>query len=286
MVVPQDSDGQRLFSAHLEIIERVISFVCRRNHLTPEEAEDFGSAARLRLLADDCATLRQFRGDSRIQTFLSVTIERIFVDYRRQAWGKWRPSAAAIQLGPTAVLLDRLLTRDGYTVEQAYELITTNHKIAVTRAQIEEMAAALPQRYPRRLEGDKELLDRAADTPRVDQAVADREAVERIPQLATALRNAVRSLTVQDRLVLVMRFHDGKSVPQIAAALGLDQKMLYRRIERLLKDIRQHLESQGVDKSLVLDILGSERASSVLGQWLPEISSGRPSMDMGAGECR
>ena len=34
-------------------------------------------------------------------------------------WGKWRPSAVAKRLGPTAVLLDRLLTRDGRPFDDA-----------------------------------------------------------------------------------------------------------------------------------------------------------------------
>jgi hypothetical protein len=43
-----------------------------------------------------------------------------------------------------------------------------------------------------------------------------------------------------------MRFDDGLPVADIARALHLDQKRLYRTIERLLADLRERLKGEGV----------------------------------------
>ena len=45
-----------------------------------------------------------------------AVIQRLFLDARIAKWGKWRPSVSARRLGGVAVLLERLLTRDGLSL--------------------------------------------------------------------------------------------------------------------------------------------------------------------------
>ena len=105
----------------------MISFVSSRHHLPGSEADDFGSHVKLKLIEDDYAILRKFEGRSNLRTYLTVVIQRLFLDYRIKAWGKWRPSAEAKRSGPVAILLERLTQRDGYGLEEAVELMKTNH---------------------------------------------------------------------------------------------------------------------------------------------------------------
>jgi hypothetical protein len=46
-----------------------------------------------------------------------------------------------------------------------------------------------------------------------------------------------------------MRFEDAVPVADIARALHLDQKRLYRRIERLLAGIGESLEAEGISRT-------------------------------------
>jgi hypothetical protein len=55
----------------------------------------------------------------------------IFLDYRNRLWGKWRPSAEAKRLGPTAILIERLVARDGWAVDQVIEMVRVNHRVIV-----------------------------------------------------------------------------------------------------------------------------------------------------------
>ena len=77
--------------------------------------------------------LRRFEGRSSLTTYITVVVQRLFLDRRNRLWGKWRPSAEARRLGPTAVLLERLVSRDGWSAEQALETLRVNHGVTVDR---------------------------------------------------------------------------------------------------------------------------------------------------------
>jgi RNA polymerase sigma factor for flagellar operon FliA len=50
----------------------------------------------------------------------------------------------------------------------------------------------------------------------------------------------------EDRVLLRLRFEDEVSVADIARRLGLDQKGLYRRLDRLLGQLRVAIEGEGI----------------------------------------
>jgi RNA polymerase sigma factor (sigma-70 family) len=285
MAAASDPNQSRtLFEVHFETIERVVDYLSYRYHLSVTEADDFRSVAHLRLLADDCDVLRSFEGRGTILGYLSMVIGRMLLDFRRQAWGKWRPSAEAERLGPSAILFEQLTSRDGYTVDQAHEIMVTNHRVEISRADVERLAAALPLRQRRLFDSDASLEDTPAPSTHADDLAVESEAVRRSERVGAAVRTALQSLGTRDRLVLVMRFRNGWTVRQIASTLGLDQKALFRAIERMLKKVREHMEREGIDSAIVLQVLGSERAVFELGRYLEEVGESGPSLSPGARE--
>src|SRR6185503_194492 len=96
---------QRFLSA-LSDIERVIRFIARRNRLGRAEEEEFAGEVRLAFVEDDYRILDRFQGNSSLRTYLTVVIQRLFLDYRQKLWGKWRPSAEAQRRGPLACRLE------------------------------------------------------------------------------------------------------------------------------------------------------------------------------------
>jgi RNA polymerase sigma factor for flagellar operon FliA len=56
----------------------------------------------------------------------------------------------------------------------------------------------------------------------------------------------MRQLAAQDRLILKMRFQDNCQVADIARALQLEAKPLYRHIDKLLVTLRRTLEGEGL----------------------------------------
>ena len=236
-----------LFTTHLPTIEWAIRRTCRRNCLREEEAEDFASSVRLKLLEDDCAVLRKFKGDAKLSTFLVTVVQHLFQDYRIAKWGKWRPSAAAKRAGAVAVQLEILTVRDGMDFDQAVETLQRNFGVEETAAELAEIAGRLPPRVPRRFEGE-EALERAAVTAAgadAEGALLDGEREATARRVEAALGEALAELPAEDRLLLKMRFEDGFQVSRIATVLGQRQRQLYSRCERLVKELRRGAASSG-----------------------------------------
>jgi DNA-directed RNA polymerase specialized sigma24 family protein len=139
-----------VFLEHLGWINRVAAMACSRYGLWGSEAEDFTSWVQIKLMDDDYAVLRHFRGESGLKTYLASVVTRQFQEYRRQRFGRWRPSAEARRLGSTALHLEALVRRDGYRLDQAGERLRTGGLTTQSDAELARILARLPERDPLR----------------------------------------------------------------------------------------------------------------------------------------
>jgi RNA polymerase sigma factor (sigma-70 family) len=247
-------DLEQTFLAHLQLVDRIVAIQARRHGLAHADADDFRAWVRERLVADDYAVLRKFGGRSSLQTYLVTVIANLFRDFRNSRWGRWRPSAAAKRMGPAAVRLEELVVRDGIPLREAAEVLRSNG-LSLGDHELARMAAALPARthtgeVSLDAIGDLADVDQGAGTGAVEQELA--RTVER------TIRELVAELPGEDALILRMRFWDDVSVADIARMLRLDQKALYRRIERLQARLREALALRGIDRSVAADILSAE----------------------------
>jgi RNA polymerase sigma factor (sigma-70 family) len=235
---------EQMFLAHLPAIDGIARAAGRRRRLTPDETEEFRSIVRLRLIEDDYAVIREFRGSSSFRTFLTVVIARLCLDYRAATWGRWRTSSKARRLGDTAVALERLMIRDGLPLEQAARSVRTNDP-DVTTERLQHLAAQIPSRVRRIRVGEECLETYYADTPAPDAWVTMSDG----RRVTSALARALTRLDAADRRIMKLRFTDGLSVVGIARREGLEQASLYRRVERILRRLRRDIEGGGVQVS-------------------------------------
>ena len=56
-------DARELLESNLALIERITAFVCRRQRLSPDDAEEFAGVVRLRLVENDYAILMMVYSD-------------------------------------------------------------------------------------------------------------------------------------------------------------------------------------------------------------------------------
>jgi len=240
--------NEPLFLSSLPVINDVTLLVCRRHRLSGAEAEDFAAEVHLHFIERNSEVLRRFEGRSSLRTFLSVVIHRLFLDYRNRLWGKWRPSAEARRLGPTAMLVERLVSRDGWTLEQALEMLRINHQVTMDGA-LQAFCQRLSARGPVRQfvpESEADQVDSVMPSPEDNVLRAEQDFLAK--RVRAALVRARQALPPEERLVLKMRFEDGLPVVDIARVLHLDQKRLYRTIERLLADLRRRLAADGISR--------------------------------------
>lgn len=258
---------EETFLAHLPLIERVARHTCRRHHLAAQDAEEFESALKLKLISDDYAAIRKFEGRSSLPTFLTAVIQHYFLDYLDHLWGRWRPSAEARRLGPVAVQLERLLTAESLPLGEACEQLRTNRRVGMSIAELEDLAARLPARSARRFAGEEVLAALPALTGHADDLVDLSERDRLRSRIQGALANALATLPSEDRLILRMNVQEGRTVSSIARALRLDAKGLYRRLEQVRRDLRRSLVGQGVqagDVETLLEDAPYARAGGIL----------------------
>src|SRR4051812_28238821 len=93
---PGATPAEVLFLTELPTIERVAAFVTSRHRVPAAEAQEFASHVKMHIIESDYAVLKRFEGRSSLRTYLTVVIQRLFLDYRISQWGKWRPSAEAM----------------------------------------------------------------------------------------------------------------------------------------------------------------------------------------------
>lgn len=259
-----------LFLSNLGLIDRVTAFVCRRSRLRPDEAEEFTSHVHLKLIEDDYAVLRKFEGRSSLATYLTTVIHRLFFQYRVQLWGKWRPSAEARRLGDKAITVERLITRDGHSLSETIDILTTGAERDFTRAEIEALYVRLPPRSPRpSLVSELPAHAEVPAADRSDDAILSAERHQTARAAAAALDEAIASMDAEDQVILKMRFWSALRVPEIAAALHLDAKKIYKRIDRLLGVLRSRLLDAGIGAEEIAQLLayGDENLASSPAIW-------------------
>ena len=273
----QRAQLEGLFVSSLADIERVSRFIARRHRLSPTESDDFCSEVSLAIIENNYAVLASFQGRSSLRTYLTTVIQRLFLDYRRKVWGKWRPSAEATRRGPLAQRLEILLYRDGMNFEEALETMRTNFSCEESREALAELAHLLPPRTSRRAmnEGGEEVTT----VPAGDMASPEvqLEGVSTGLRLQSLINDVMERLDPQDRIVLRMRFEDDVSVADIARTLHLDQKRLYRRIDDLLFGFRKSLEDRGLGWSEVVKMIDRGQCHLCLPKYSAEKTEDRPS---------
>ncbi len=244
-VVSDEAD----FLAALPVIDDVTAQVCRRHRLNAAEADDFRSDVRLHFIERNYEVLRKFEGRCALATYINVVVQRLFLDFRNRLWGRWRPSTDARRLGPTAILIERLVTRDGWTLDQALEMVKVNHRIEIDDT-IRTFCNTFAARSPgRRLVSEDDAAEVVSPGPSADDNLVSAERDFLARRVQAALDKARQALPPIDRLILKMRFEDRAAVADIARVLHLEQRPLYRTLERLLKAVGAAMAAEGISRA-------------------------------------
>jgi RNA polymerase sigma factor for flagellar operon FliA len=246
-------DAEEVFLTNLCLIDKAIGYVCRRNRVVRDEEEEFGSHVKFKLIESNYAIIRKFEGRSAFATYMTTVIQRMFFQYRVQMWGKWRPSAQARRLGDKGITLERLLTRDGYTYSEAVAVLTTGQPPVFTVDEIEAMYIRLPIRHARPvLVAAMEIKDGG---PSVEPVLFSGERAVFARHTAATIDAAIATMESEDQLILRLRFWNARTIPEIGRALKLDEKKLYKRINKLLAQLKLTLEDAGVKSEAACELL-------------------------------
>jgi len=241
---------EQTYLENLRTIDRIAVFVARKHHVNPDETAEFTQVVRVKLIENEYAIIRKYEGLSLLSTYLTTCITRLYCQWRDEQWGKWRPSAEAKRIGNKAIVLERYMWRDGYTFEEAVNVLTTPQGAQYTRAELEAIYVRLPRRNPRPVMVSDDILPETVAVEAEAEELAGRsEREESARHAVVALDGLLTSMDAEDRLLLKLRFWYAQKVSDIAQTLQIDQKKLYKRLDKLFGRLRQGLELAGVNKS-------------------------------------
>jgi RNA polymerase sigma factor for flagellar operon FliA len=228
--------------ADLAILAAVIRDVSRLHRLSDADAQDFAQTVHLRLIERRYDAFARFDGRSSLRSYLTVVVTRLLLDWRNALYGKWRPSAAARRLGPAGIELDRLINRDGYTPDEAVELV--RRRMRAPTAHFRELADRVPRRGRRSFVDDDILRTLAMEGFHDPIEASEHRTAAR--RSSHALARACRQLPADDRKLIALRYQRSMTVQQIGKALHINPKLLYRRFDRTLRLLRSAMDAAGI----------------------------------------
>ncbi len=226
-----------LLSQYRPHVVQVVQQLARSHHLAPHEISEFASRVDHVLERNDYEALRSFEGRSTWETYLSIVVTREFFSFQAQLWGEWRPSALALRLGPTAILLEELVARDRMSFDDAVRVMRSTHRVDLPVYRLEALYR------------DLRLADSGEHAPTVSapesgQLASDVEARKRV--IEHAMRDAFALLSPDERLMLRLRYSDREPLTRIAKLLKDDPRPLQRRIEQAREVFCSSLRTQGI----------------------------------------
>ena len=230
----QTADTAAFLESSLPLVNAVIGDVARRHRVRGDALDEFRSLAFLKLVEHDYAVLRCFEGASSLRTYLTVVLQRVLLDYRNREWGRWRASAAASRIGPVAVRLERLVTRDGLTPAEAVAIVGASEDVRGCLDFVDTLGRRAAVRGSRATLGEDAIPECMDPAPGPQGAIEHQDQRIRAVEVRRAVRRALRSLPSQDHLLITLRYRDGLSVADAARVLEVQAKPLYRRLERIL----------------------------------------------------
>jgi RNA polymerase sigma factor for flagellar operon FliA len=246
------------FRANLELIDRIVGRVCRRARVFGADAEDFESTVHMHLIEDDYSVLRKYEGRSSLAAFLTVVIQRLLVDERTRSLGRWHPSTEAKRLGEAAVLLETLTLRDRRSLDEALPMVQSIDP-TITREKAKAIAARLPERTirPRAVDVDETPADLFVATDSADIRVVENDSRRLSADTSRVVRDVLGGWSVDDRMLVKLRFAQSMSIADIARMMRLPQRPLYRRLESLLEKLKDALAKARLDPAAITDLVGS-----------------------------
>ena len=233
-------DSDRRMDAYLYVLEQL-------------KAQDF---RRLRHYGEGVG----FR-PSTFATWLKLVVRNLYFDWFRHEHGRKSLPKEIQKLGRIEQRAFKLLYWEGYSAQEAFEVLRGQDQalrfgdFIQKLVRVEERLTPINRakirrdfdraRRPLSLDDEKEgpPIEARAEvrvpTPEDDTALAERR---------RALWNLIAELPVDDRLLIRLRFFEGLTAKQIAAATGMTEPAeIYRRIERVCLELRRLAKTRGVE---------------------------------------
>jgi len=265
-----------IINEHFEFIEKQCFKAVRlklEDRLSPtnslnieNEALELSNQVLDILRQDNYRVLREFKGNAQLTTYLTAIISRRAVDMIRKKLGRGREKERAKDLGNIGLLLYQRVIKDGYPLRDVYDELRTTGNFPGALEELEAMLRKIKGKNPGGHQPGAANENNGTSAVKNGTSINEEEYVipdtksdpqallmekQRQQDIRRVLRDMIAPLSGEERLLLRMRFpvHEDEqpgSVEQIADALGVTPKAVYKRLTRLMKKCRQQLDRRGI----------------------------------------
>ncbi len=224
------------------------------------------------LQRDNYRVLREFKGNSRLTTYITAIISRQAVDLIRKKLGRDREKERAKEFGDVGLLVYQRVIKDGYPLSDVFEELRTDSGFPGSMEELEAIVQKIKGKGKRK--NPRVSLPNGSDSAANGSVVkkgtfigADKNELvipdsrsdpqeivmenQRKRKMDEVIEDIIAQLNGEERLLLRMRFPFGEeetpqTVAQVSKVLGITQKAVYKRITRLLKKCKDKLDREGV----------------------------------------
>ncbi len=195
-----------------------------------------------RLRADNYKALRDFKGHSKLTTYIVIIISNLIFDLIRKQKGRNRARDRARAMGPIGEKLYELVFEKGFPVEEAYGYLKANHHITETFEEIERMF----EKIKGRTVPLGEIDEKTVNDPEKELTKKQKDEL-----VKNVLNQTLSELSNEEKFIIRMRFplsedEDPKGITEIAAILGLSEKAVDGRIRRILAKCKELVLKNGL----------------------------------------
>ncbi len=234
-----------------------------------------------RLEEGEWRRVRAFKGNSSFKTFLSVVSRRLFEDFAREKFGRFRPPVWLVKQGSLFVEVFRMLCHERFSVTDVVETLSDPHRGGRDPVVVEEAVAVVLGRIPHcgayrgeAVSADPDELERHRELPpeltrlSPEGYLTALERVDLVEQIAHCLIHEPRtpdqsrlglrvkefvarlSMNSEERLLLKAVYREGLSVSAAGKLLGWNRNQASGRHRRLMTRINDALEGSGLAEEL------------------------------------
>lgn len=229
------------------------------------EALELSNLILDKLRENNYKILKNFKGKSKLSTYLTVIIANQIVDTIRKKRGRSREKERAKPFGILGTqIIQRILT-EGNTVDQLFRELKSQDNFTHSKEEFEAIVDRIRGSRPKVIHvspsENNPFLQKGHQNPESGEMIvvdSKNNPEEKIIQsqkqekLKEVLDFIVSQLTGEERLILRLRFpihgdESPKDITSIALLLDISKKAAYKKISRTLKKCRQILIERGLE---------------------------------------
>ncbi len=220
-----------------------------------------------KLNEDDSRRLRAFKGEAKFRTFLYSVTNKLIIDFRRSQFGYKVLPKFFWDFDEINRHIFKLFFYQNSTRTWVENEIRAEFKISQNEAQsrVDKVEKRITESRLR-LETTKEIqlvmlgedvsaLQSEYIGANPEQNIIMAEVEEKRHKVLKALKEEVQKLEAEDALILQLYFELNLTAKEITYAIpGIKDKGVYKRIERILKNLRKQIKEKGITDEDINDI--------------------------------